>query len=74
MNLINTQVERWRSGLKLFLVNLVPYINRLEHGWSKQAPQGMIGITLAEIPQLARQVAQRVRRGVHPRFRRPHFF
>lgn len=74
MNLINTQVERWRSGLRLFLVNLVPYINRLEHGWSKQAPQGMIKITTAEIPQLTRMVAQRVRRGVHPRFRRPHFF
>ena len=29
--------------------NSVPYINRLENGWSKQAPNGMFAVTVAEI-------------------------
>jgi hypothetical protein len=29
--------------------NQVPYIERLEKGWSKQAPKGIIGPTLTQI-------------------------
>lgn len=28
-----------------FFVNNLPYANRLEYGWSKQAPAGMVGLT-----------------------------
>lgn len=34
-----------KLGSVLYIQNNVPYINRLEHGWSKQAPQGMFGLT-----------------------------
>ena len=29
--------------------NQVPYIERLEAGWSKQAPKGMVGPTLTQV-------------------------
>lgn len=41
---------------QVIISNSLPYINRLEHGWSKKAPNGMIGITAAEVPFLAAQI------------------
>lgn len=32
-----------------------PYIRRLEYGWSKQAPQGMVRISVAEWPDIVRK-------------------
>lgn len=33
----------------VFIINNLPYIERLEHGWSKQAPAGMVRISKAEV-------------------------
>lgn len=33
----------------VYLSNSLPYANRLENGWSNQAPGGMVAITVAEI-------------------------
>ncbi len=33
----------------IWITNNLPYANRLENGWSKQAPAGMVAITVAEI-------------------------
>jgi hypothetical protein len=33
------------SGLVYYLVNNVPYARRIEDGWSRQAPQGLVGLT-----------------------------
>ena len=33
----------------IFIFNNVKYINRLENGWSRQAPSGMVGLSLLEI-------------------------
>lgn len=33
----------------VYLQNNLPYANRLENGYSKQAPQGMVGVTMANI-------------------------
>ncbi len=47
---------------KVFLLNGVPYIQRLEDGWSDQIPPGgMVKVTLAEMQQIAAEVAQMVR-------------
>jgi len=37
----------------------VPYGMRLEQGWSRQAPQGMVRITLAELQAEARAIGAR---------------
>lgn len=37
-----------RAGQSVFLTNNLPYGPRLENGWSKQAPAGMVAITVSE--------------------------
>ena len=34
---------------RIYIQNNLPYGNRLENGWSKQAPEGMVSVTLNEI-------------------------
>lgn len=34
-------------GKTIFFTNSMPYAYRLEHGWSKQAPAGMVAVTVA---------------------------
>lgn len=45
------------------LTNNLPYIERLEDGWSGQAPAGMVAVTIARFDGLAAQVANRVKGG-----------
>lgn len=40
----NTQL-----GVRINMVNSAPYIQRLEHGYSVQSPNGMVHITVREI-------------------------
>lgn len=40
----------WKQG-DIWLTNNLPYINRLEHGWSQQAPAGFVRITMREYRQ-----------------------
>lgn len=46
------------SGYKgdniIWLANSLPYANRLENGWSKQAPKGMVALTFAELSLVTR--------------------
>jgi len=37
-----------------YLVNNLPYAQRLENGWSKQAPQGMVALTVVEFQDIVR--------------------
>lgn len=34
------------AGNIFWLVNNVPYAQRIEHGWSRQAPEGVVGLTV----------------------------
>lgn len=36
----------------IYIHNSLPYANRLEHGWSKQAPLGMVAVTVASLRNL----------------------
>ena len=45
---IKNTLHDWKEG-DLYLMNSLPYIRRLEYdGWSKQAPAGMVRITVTE--------------------------
>jgi hypothetical protein len=48
------------NGLKnpqvIWVSNSLDYANRLENGWSQQAPMGMVALTFAELQQIARVV------------------
>jgi hypothetical protein len=51
MSTVQAQVAAWKavSGVSILLTNNLPYIGRLEHGSSTQAPNGMVGVTIAEL-------------------------
>jgi len=40
-----------------YIVNNLPYAQRLEDGWSGQAPNGMISLTELEFPEIMRRAA-----------------
>ena len=42
-------IDKNKEGQSIFIANNLPYIQRLESGtWSKQAPQGMVAISIEE--------------------------
>ena len=45
------------SPTAFYLTNNLPYIGRLEHGSSKQAPAGMVAVTIAELGGIAQDAA-----------------
>jgi hypothetical protein len=58
-----SRLGRWQVGHVYYFVNNLPYAKRLEYGWSKQAPYGMVGITVAEFHQIASEAVNKVRSG-----------
>ena len=44
------------TGDVIYLVNNLPYIQKLENGYSGQAPAGMVGLTVQQFQQIAAQV------------------
>jgi hypothetical protein len=54
-------IGEFRAGERLFLTNSVPYVEELERGHSKQAPQGMVAVTAAEMRPLVSQVVAKLR-------------
>jgi hypothetical protein len=54
------------SGLKvngqvIYITNSLPYANRLEYGYSDQATDGMVRLTLAEVNSMANKIAVSLR-------------
>ena len=45
---VKARIGNWKQG-DIYLTNSLPYIRRLEYdGWSKQAPAGMVRVTVTE--------------------------
>lgn len=44
------------QGQSIFITNSVPYIVPLEYGHSKQQPEGMVRVTMAEFPGMVKDV------------------
>ena len=53
------------SGKVYFLANNVPYAQRIEHGWSTQAPQGVVGLSMMEVQDVVDSAVSKAR-AVHP--------
>ena len=45
-------VQSAKLGDVIYLTNNLPYIRRLEYGYSRQAPSGMVRLTVAEFKQI----------------------
>lgn len=49
-----------RLGDVIYLINNLPYAQRLENGWSGQAPAGMVGITVEELQPIINKVLPQI--------------
>lgn len=50
-------------GKVIWITNNTAYANRLETGYSKQAPLGMVGITVLEFESIVRTAAKETKNG-----------
>lgn len=48
-------------GKRIYITNSLPYSRRLEYGWSQQAPQGMVRLTVAEFRDSLREAILRAK-------------
>jgi hypothetical protein len=44
----------------IYLQNSLPYALRLENGWSKQAPGGVLALTVNELEAIANSLGSRI--------------
>lgn len=54
------ETMKLRAGQTINLINNLPYSIRLEDGYSKQAPEGMVKITVLEFGAVAKEAAAKV--------------
>ena len=47
----------FKAGDTIYLTNNLPYIRRLEEGWSRQAPAGMVALTVQEFAAVVNQIS-----------------
>lgn len=59
--LLKTQVDGWKPGQTIFITNSLPYAMRLEHGHSKQAPAGMVKLTVQNYAQAVAKAARELK-------------
>jgi hypothetical protein len=57
---ITAAVPGEAAGKVYWIANNAKYARRLEDGWSRQAPQGLVGLTVIEFQQIVRQAVERV--------------
>lgn len=58
---LHAAVGAWNPGQTIFISNSLPYAQRLEMGWSKQAPAGIVRLTVQNYAEAVRKAAQEVR-------------
>ncbi|MGY6271008.1 HK97 gp10 family phage protein [Achromobacter denitrificans] len=58
LNRLVAEIQRTGAGGVTYLSNSLPYAVRLENGWSKQAPQGMVRLTVQEFQHYVSQAAK----------------
>ena len=55
---LGSETGKFVDGQVIFLTNNLPYIQRLELGWSDQAPAGMVRKNIARIQQIVAKAAR----------------
>lgn len=58
LDLVNT-ANKMVPGNTFYMTNNLPYAERLEYGWSGQAPQGVVRVTLGEYSQFIEMAAKK---------------
>lgn len=57
---IIAEIPEKASGKVYFLANTAPYADRLENGWSRQAPSGLVGLTATMFQQIVREAVEQL--------------
>jgi hypothetical protein len=52
-----------KAGDVIYIVNNLPYARRIENGWSKQAPIGLVALTIVEFQTIVDNAVNGVRAG-----------
>jgi hypothetical protein len=52
------KLAAWAPGQTIYITNSLPYADRLEHGWSKQAPRGMVRLTVLAYANALRETVK----------------
>ncbi len=55
------KLEAWKPGQTIYLTNSLPYANRLEYGYSGQAPAGMVRLSVQEYGQYLKKAARSIK-------------
>jgi hypothetical protein len=58
---ISAAIPERAAGNVFYLANNVPYALRIEHGWSRQAPTGVVGLTVAEFDTIIRGAVEQAK-------------
>lgn len=56
-----TEAERANWGDSIYMVNNLPYAQRLENGWSTQAPRGMVKVTETQFKRIVNREAKKLK-------------
>jgi len=56
----SSKLGTFKIGPSVYIMNSLPYAMRLENGYSKQAPGGMVKVTVTEFQSLVDQAAKEV--------------
>lgn len=59
--LLQQQVAGWKPGQTIWIVNNLPYAYRLEHGWSQQAPAGMVRLAVQNYAEAVAKAARELK-------------
>jgi len=57
---VNASVAATQLGNTVYMANNLPYAERLEDGWSKQAPAGMVKLTVQRWQPIANAVIAQI--------------
>lgn len=60
-SMLSEKVAGWKPGQTIWILNNLPYAQRLEYGWSKQAPGGMVRRAVQNYSQAIKKAADQVR-------------
>ena len=59
---LSAEAQGIKAGQVVFLSNSLPYAQRLEAGWSKQAPSGLVALTIIDLPGLMAQYLSTIKK------------
>jgi len=59
-----TTVSKAKLGDSVYLVNNLPYAQKIEGGSSKQAPVGMVKVTVAEYQKIINEIINKEKGGL----------